>query len=91
MLRKLAYFAVAAENEAVNPNLLVSRHADPLDKARLIGHGTECSHEPAISISALSHVIRSWSVNIESRRIEDISYALDALRPEHGLRLVGDR
>ena len=56
--------------------------AQPLDQALLVAQRTERSHEPAVAIPALPHVIRRRAVNVQLRVVKDVHHALGAPRLE---------
>lgn len=74
--------AIAMKDEAVDAHVLVVSNAHLLDQARLVAEVAQRSHEPAVSISALAHIIGCRSVYIKLRVVKDVNDSLDGLWTE---------
>lgn len=64
------------------------RNTKSFNQARLLTKRTQSSHEPTITVSSLSNIIRSRAINVKARLFKDITNALHALRTEIFTRLV---
>lgn len=71
-------FAISVEHKPVHANLCVSRHAQLLNQTWLVTQSTQGSHEPAVTVSTLPHVISSGTVDVELRLVEDVGNSLGA-------------
>lgn len=78
--------SVTMEYKTIHANFKVMCNADFLDQTRLITQIAQRSHKPTVSVSALAHIVRRRSVNVELRVVEDIDHSLDSLGLERGLR-----
>lgn len=75
-------FTISIEHKPIHANLCIASHAQLLNQTRLVTQSTQGSHEPAITVSTLPHVISSGAVDVELRLVEDVGDSLGALRFE---------
>jgi hypothetical protein len=72
--------ATSVKHEAVHADLLIPSDAHPLYQFLLVANRGESCHKPAVSIVALSHVIRGCASDVELWVVEDVLMSLSALR-----------
>jgi len=62
------------EHEAVHAHLLIARNADLGDESVFVAYRSQCGHEPAVAVVALSHVVGSRAFDEELRSVEDVLF-----------------
>src|SRR4051794_9164239 len=72
------------EYEPVHSNLLILCNTCPLDQAFLIAEGTECAHEPTVTVIPLANIICRGTVDVELRLLENVLHPLHTHRFQGG-------
>lgn len=80
--------SVPIKHKPIDANILIMRNTKAFNQARLLTKRAQSSHEPAITIPALSNIIRSRAINVKARLFKDIANALHTLWAEIFTRLV---
>lgn len=62
----------SVEHKSVHPNLLIASNADFLYQFFLVAYSSQCGHEPAIAIIALSDIVCGCAFYEELWSIEDV-------------------
>jgi hypothetical protein len=70
---------IPIKHKPINTNILIMRNTKPLDQPGLLTKRTQSRHEPTITIPSLSNIIRSRTINVKARLVENITNALHAL------------
>jgi hypothetical protein len=76
------------KDKAIDADLLVSGDTDFLYEALFISQGAQCGEQPAITVSALSNIIRSSALDEELWAVENIGDSLDRSRAEANIWVV---
>ena len=62
----------SVEDKSVHADLLIARNAHPLYQFFLVRDRRQCRHEPAVTVVALSYIVRGGAFDEKSWFIEDV-------------------